>query len=74
MPGQLISQPNPPPDPSLLPDSVLKFGVSLPTKDFLPTDEHRAIHLFRRAADYITAGAHISCPLDKYQLNSPFQL
>jgi hypothetical protein len=25
----------------------------------LSKDEHRAIHLFRRAADYIAAGAHI---------------
>jgi xylulose-5-phosphate/fructose-6-phosphate phosphoketolase len=59
MPGQLLSQPNPPPDPSLLPDSVLDYAVKLDTTDFLSKDEHRAIHLFRRAADYIAAGAHI---------------
>jgi xylulose-5-phosphate/fructose-6-phosphate phosphoketolase len=60
MPGELLSQPNPPPDPSLLPDSILNYGVNLETKDFLPKDEHRAIHLFRRAADYIATGPHIS--------------
>ena len=52
-------QPNPPADPSLLPDSILNYGVKLNTKDFLPTHEHTAVQLFRRAADYITAGVHI---------------
>ncbi|KDR79038.1 hypothetical protein GALMADRAFT_244780 [Galerina marginata CBS 339.88] len=55
MPAQLISQPNPPPDPSLLPDSVLDYAVKLNTKDFLAPDELEGIQLFRRAADYIAA-------------------
>jgi xylulose-5-phosphate/fructose-6-phosphate phosphoketolase len=59
MPGELLSQPNPPPDPSLLPDSIINYGIKLNTTDFLSKDEHKAVHLFRRAADYIATGSHI---------------
>ncbi|KAF8223843.1 phosphoketolase [Tricholoma matsutake] len=48
-------QPNPSPDPSLLPDSILNLGVRLDTNNFLSNNERRAIHLFRSAADYIAA-------------------
>ncbi|CCM00082.1 uncharacterized protein FIBRA_02109 [Fibroporia radiculosa] len=55
MPGQQISQPNPPPDPSQLSDSILDYRVQLKTKDILSAEESEAIHLFRRAANYIAA-------------------
>ncbi|TFK27778.1 phosphoketolase [Coprinopsis marcescibilis] len=55
MPGQEISRPNPPPDPSLLPDSTLGLAVNLKTKDYLSNDELKGIQSFRRAADYIAA-------------------
>lgn len=61
MPAQLISQPNPPPDPSLLPDSLLDYAVKLNIKGYLPQDELQAIRLFRDAADYIAAGTRILC-------------
>ena len=56
MPAQLISQPNPPPDPSLLSDSVLDYAVKLNTANYLPPKELKAIQQFRRAANYIAAG------------------
>jgi xylulose-5-phosphate/fructose-6-phosphate phosphoketolase len=62
MPGQQIAQANPPPDASLLPDSLLDFGVQLDNKDVLSKDELSAIHKFRRAADYIAAGTHSTGP------------
>ncbi|KAF9048473.1 phosphoketolase [Panaeolus papilionaceus] len=55
MPAQRISQPNPPADPSLLPDDVLNLAVQLNTTDYLSEDELRAIQDFRKAADYIAA-------------------
>ena len=63
MPGQRLFQPNPPPDRSLLPESVLDFNVSLDTKNALSREELTAIKQFRRAADYIAAGEspHCSC-------------
>lgn len=59
MPAQIISQPNPPADPSLLPDSVRSYEVALDTKDYLPPAELESIQLFRRAADYIAAGKDV---------------
>jgi len=54
MPGQRLSQPNPPPDPSHLPDSILDNQVQLGT---LSSDvELAAVEKFRRAANYIAAG------------------
>ncbi|KAJ8469487.1 hypothetical protein ONZ45_g16871 [Pleurotus djamor] len=55
MPGQELFQPNPPADPSLLPDSILEYSVQLDTKDYLKPDELNSIQMFRRAADYIAA-------------------
>jgi xylulose-5-phosphate/fructose-6-phosphate phosphoketolase len=56
MPAQLVSQPNPRPDPSLLPDSVLDYAIKLDTTNYLLPYELEAIRQFRRAADYIAAG------------------
>ncbi|KAF7424227.1 hypothetical protein PC9H_009533 [Pleurotus ostreatus] len=55
MPGQELFQPNPPADPSQLPDSILEYSVKLNTKDYLKPDELKNIQMFRRAADYIAA-------------------
>ncbi|KAI0787950.1 phosphoketolase [Fomes fomentarius] len=55
MPGQLLFQPNPPPDPSQLPDSILDYGVKLDISKTLTPEELSAIKQFRRAADYIAA-------------------
>ncbi|KAF7985626.1 hypothetical protein HWV62_2125 [Athelia sp. TMB] len=55
MPGQEITQPNPPADPSLLPDSVLDLHVNLDIKNVLSEEELSAMRKFRRAADYIAA-------------------
>lgn len=58
MPGQQIAEANPPPDASLLPDSVLDYGVQLENKHVLSKHELTAVHKFRRAADYVAAGEH----------------
>ncbi|KIY72403.1 D-xylulose 5-phosphate/D-fructose 6-phosphate phosphoketolase [Cylindrobasidium torrendii FP15055 ss-10] len=55
MPGQQLNQANPRPDPSLLPDSILEYGIKLHTEDYLAEDEIKALRSFRRAADYIAA-------------------
>ena len=56
MPGQLLFQPNPPPDPSQLPESILEYSVKLDLTNVLSNEELSAIKQFRRAADYIAAG------------------
>ncbi len=61
MPGQRLFQPNPPPDRSLLPESVLDFNVSLDTRNILSPDELTAIKQFRMAASYIAAGTSLYC-------------
>lgn len=60
MPGQELFQPNPPADPSQLPDSILEYSVKLNTKDYLKPDELKNIQMFRRAADYIAAGKYLT--------------
>ncbi|KAK0193755.1 phosphoketolase [Armillaria mellea] len=55
MPGQVLFQPNPLPDPSQLSDAFLDFSVKLDTHNYLPADELKAVQKFRRAADYIAA-------------------
>lgn len=70
MPAQQISQPNPPPDPSLLPDSILDYAVELDTKDYLSSEELDGIRKFRRAADYIAAGQPSYLLLIPYSLCS----
>ena len=57
MPEQIIYVPNPPPDPSLLPDDILVYKKELNHKGFLTPKERSSIVQFRRAADYIAAGA-----------------
>ncbi|THH28321.1 hypothetical protein EUX98_g5854 [Antrodiella citrinella] len=55
MPAQQLAQPNPPPDPSLLPESILSLKVELNYKNVLSSQELSALKQFRRAADYIAA-------------------
>lgn len=55
MPGQIISEPNPPPDPSHIPDDVQSLAVQLNTKDFLSAEDLKGVQMFRRAADFIAA-------------------
>lgn len=55
MPAQLLFQPNPPPDASLLPASVGSLKVELELNVLSPQEE-QDIKAFRRAADYIAAG------------------
>ncbi|KAF8135032.1 XFP N-terminal domain-containing protein [Boletus edulis] len=53
MPAQRLAQPNPPADPSHLPDSVLDLGVQV-ASDITPA-ELASLDKFKRAANYITA-------------------
>ncbi|KAG1871994.1 XFP N-terminal domain-containing protein [Suillus tomentosus] len=58
MPGQIISQPNPPPGPSHLPESIRDDAVTdeqVNKSKFRTMPELRAIQKFRRAAHYIAA-------------------
>ncbi|KAH7884704.1 XFP N-terminal domain-containing protein [Phlebopus sp. FC_14] len=57
MPAQIIAVPNPPPDTSLLPDSLPLLDKSIhPAAKTVITDaELAAVRKFRRAADYIAA-------------------
>ncbi|KAI0321766.1 XFP N-terminal domain-containing protein [Amylostereum chailletii] len=55
MEDKTISQPNPPADPSRLPDSILDLRVHLDLQNALSREELTAIGDFRRAADYIAA-------------------
>jgi xylulose-5-phosphate/fructose-6-phosphate phosphoketolase len=56
MPAQELLQPNPPPDPSNIPDTMLQHSVVLHTKDYLPKDQLASIKAFTSAANYIAAG------------------
>ncbi|KAF9237663.1 XFP N-terminal domain-containing protein [Melanogaster broomeanus] len=55
MPGQRISKPNPPPDPSHLPDSILDLRAQPRTKAVISNTELDSLRSFVRAANYITA-------------------
>lgn len=57
MPAQLLFQPNPPPDASLLPQSLNALKVELEL-NVLSEIELLDIKKFRRAADYIAAGLY----------------
>lgn len=61
MPGQIISQPNPLPGPSHLPESIRDDAVTdqLKTSKSLTMPELHAIQKFRRAAHYIAAGMSV---------------
>ncbi|TFY60649.1 hypothetical protein EVG20_g7344 [Dentipellis fragilis] len=54
MPGQELAQPNPPPDPSQLPDDILRYRIEL-EKNVLSPQELKSLVQFRRAADFIGA-------------------
>ena len=56
MPGQRLAQPNPPPDPSHLPDSVLDYRVRVSTGSVIAPAEFASLNKFTRAANYIAAG------------------
>jgi xylulose-5-phosphate/fructose-6-phosphate phosphoketolase len=55
MPGEVIDRPNPPPEPSQLPDFVDQLSISVKIEK-LPEDLHNALRAFQRAASYIAAG------------------
>ncbi len=59
MPAQELTQPNPPPDPSTLSDVILDQAVKLDYANFLSKDDLESIQTFRRAANYIAAGASV---------------
>ncbi|KAK7205056.1 phosphoketolase [Myxozyma melibiosi] len=52
---QIHEAANPSPDPSLLPEYVLDLGVKPAYKDFLPKDEHLALHKFQALSNYIAS-------------------
>jgi xylulose-5-phosphate/fructose-6-phosphate phosphoketolase len=53
-----VSMPNPSPDRSQLPDTILDCRVELNTTDVLSPDELYSVQCFRRAGDYIAAGPY----------------
>ncbi|KAG9315302.1 hypothetical protein JVU11DRAFT_4441 [Chiua virens] len=55
MPAQCLIQPNPPGDPSQLPDSVLECCAHRITPNISPV-ELASVRKFTRAANYIAAG------------------
>jgi len=71
MPGQLLTQANPPPDPSRLSDDILKYAVQLNTANVLSDNEHKSVQLFTRAANYITAGTQPE-PFFQLPIQCPF--
>ncbi|KXN91188.1 putative phosphoketolase [Leucoagaricus sp. SymC.cos] len=62
MPGQQLTQPNLPPNPSHIPDSISPQVVQLEYTKFLNRDDLTSIRSFRRAADYIAAGPGHGAP------------
>ena len=56
MPAQLLAQPNPPPERSQLPETLLNLSIRLNISEYLSKDELQALRTFRRAACYISAG------------------
>jgi len=70
-----VSMPNPSPDPSQLPDSILDCRVELNTKNVLSPDELYSVQCFRRAGDYIAAGPYHLLPFFSFlTLHLPFSL
>ena len=55
MPGQVLSEPNPPAIPSNLPDSILSLKVDLKIDGALDEKRLSAVKKFRRCADYLAA-------------------
>lgn len=56
MPAQQLAQPNPPPEPSQLPESLLDLKVQFSNIEILSEYELRAVKAFRSVACYISAG------------------
>ena len=48
-------KPNPPPDPSMLPDSLLELRVCPDPTGVLTPDEMKALSLFQRMGNYMAA-------------------
>ena len=48
-------KPNPPPDPSMLPDSLLELCVRPDPTGVLTADERKALSLFQRMGNYMAA-------------------
>lgn len=48
-------KPDPPPDPSMLPESLLELRVRPDPTDVLTPDERAALSLFQRAGNYMAA-------------------
>ncbi|KAF8474819.1 phosphoketolase [Kalaharituber pfeilii] len=71
MPGEMLDKPNPPPDPSQLPDDLLSLAVKLDTKSALSEKELDAVKKFRRCADYIAASMIFLC--DNILLKQPLK-
>ena len=65
MGGQQLFQANPPPDPSELPDAILDWRVQLDIQNVLSPEELHAVQEFRKAADYIAAGAYAECNIQR---------
>lgn len=60
MPGEVITEPNPKPQPSHLPDYVENLSVKLNHKaDYLDQNACDSLLKFRRAAAYIAAGENV---------------
>lgn len=55
MTGQQLAEPNPPPEPSLLPDALLSLRVNLDYAKFLDNATLSAVQKYRRAALYVAA-------------------
>lgn len=55
MPGEVVNRPNPPPQPSHLPDHVLDLVVKPEPKE-LSKEDVKALEDFQSAACYIAAG------------------
>jgi xylulose-5-phosphate/fructose-6-phosphate phosphoketolase len=55
MPAQLLQQPNPPPEPSHIPDVAFLASQRSENDYKLSEDDREAIRAFRRAADYLSA-------------------
>ena len=66
-----VSMPNPSPDPSQLPDTVLDCRVELNIKNVLSPDELYSVQCFRRAGDYIAAGSYRLSPFFSLQSSDP---
>ena len=70
MPAQLLTQPNPPPEKSLLPKELGALSVKLDL-NVLSQEELNDVKAFRRAADYIAAGTCSSSIFIELNVDAP---